>query len=215
MITDSFIREMEEIVGQAYVSVSRATTELYSYDASLAKGKPGVVVFPADTDETVRVVRTAHRQGVTFVPRGFGTNLSGGTIVAADGLIIVLSRLNQILGIYPESRYAVVQPGVTNMELQDALAPLGFFYAPDPASQKVSTIGGNAGENSGGPRCLKYGVTLRTGSRQSKGIHHRRQCRRKFRRAPLSEIRGDHQSYSRIGNDPAGRGCCAGRRSGP
>jgi glycolate oxidase subunit GlcD len=159
MISDNFTREMEEIVGKAHVSVSRATTELYSYDASLAKGKPGVVVFPADTAETVRVVRTAHRQGVTFVPRGFGTNLSGGTIVAAEGLIIVLSRLNRILGIYPESRYAVVQPGVTNMELQEALAPLGFFYAPDPASQKVSTIGGNAGENSGGPRCLKYGVT--------------------------------------------------------
>jgi glycolate oxidase subunit GlcD len=70
-----------------------------------------------------------------------------------------LSRLNRILGIYPESRYAVVQPGVTNLELQDALATIGFFYAPDPASQKVSTIGGNAGENSGGPRCLKYGVT--------------------------------------------------------
>jgi glycolate oxidase subunit GlcD len=159
MITDSFIRELEEIVGKESVSVSRANAELYSYDASLARGKPGVVVFPADSQEVARVVQAAHRSGIPFVPRGFGTNLSGGTIVTVEGLVVCLSRLNRILGIYPESRYAVVQPGVTNLELQDALATIGFFYAPDPASQKVSTIGGNAGENSGGPRCLKYGVT--------------------------------------------------------
>jgi len=159
MITDQFIHELEEIVGKEQVSVSRAATELYSYDASLARGKPGVVVFPGDSLEAARVVRSAHRDGIAFVPRGFGTNLSGGTIAVSEGLIICLSRLNRILGIYPDARYAVVQPGVTNMELQDALAPLGFFYAPDPASQKVSTIGGNTGENSGGPRCLKYGVT--------------------------------------------------------
>ncbi len=159
MITDQFIREMEEIVGKAHVSVSRANAELYSYDASLAKGKPGIVVFPADSLEVARVVRTAHQAGIPFVPRGFGTNLSGGTIVTVEGLVVCLSRLNRILGIYPEARYAVVQPGVTNLELQDALATLEFFYAPDPASQKVATLGGNAGENSGGPRCLKYGVT--------------------------------------------------------
>jgi glycolate oxidase subunit GlcD len=159
MITDSFIRELEEIVGKENVSVSRANAELYSYDASLARGKPGVVVFPADTQEVARVVRAAHQSGIPFVPRGFGTNLSGGTIVTVEGLVICLSRLNRILGMYPQSRYAVVQPGVTNLELQDALAPIGFFYAPDPASQKVATLGGNTGENSGGPRCLKYGVT--------------------------------------------------------
>jgi glycolate oxidase subunit GlcD len=159
MITDSFIREMEEIVGKENVSVSRANAELYSYDASLARGKPGVVVFPADSQEVARVVRAAHQSGIPLVPRGFGTNLSGGTIVTVEGLVLCMSRLNRILGMYPESRYAVVQPGVTNLELQDALATLGFFYAPDPASQKVATIGGNTGENSGGPRCLKYGVT--------------------------------------------------------
>ena len=159
MITDKFIREMEEIVGKTHVSVSRANAELYSYDASLARGKPGVVVFPADSRETAQLVRAAHREGIPFVPRGFGTNLSGGTIVTVEGLVVCLSRLNRILGIYPEGRYAVAQPGVTNLELQEALAPIGIFYAPDPASQKVATLGGNAGENSGGPRCLKYGVT--------------------------------------------------------
>lgn len=159
MITDKFIREMKEIVGPKHVSVSRATTELYSYDASLARGKPGGVVFPGTALEAARVVCSAQEAGIPFVPRGFGTNLSGGTIVVSEGLIICLSRMNRILGIYPESRHAVVQPGVTNLELQNALAPIGFFYAPDPASQKVATIGGNSGENSGGPRCLKYGVT--------------------------------------------------------
>ena len=150
---------MEDIVGKKHVSVSRTNAELYSYDASLARGKPGVVVFPGDSRETAQIVRVAHREGVPLVPRGFGTNLSGGTIVTVEGLVVCLSRLNCILGIYPEGRYAVVQPGVTNLELQDALAAIGFFYAPDPASQKVATLGGNTGENSGGPRCLKYGVT--------------------------------------------------------
>jgi len=159
LISDHFTHEMESIVGKGNVSISRTISELYSYDASLAKGKPGVVVFPANGNEVARVVCAANREGICFVPRGFGTNLSGGTIVADQGLIICLSRLNRILGIYPASRHAVVQPGVTNLELQDATAALGYFYAPDPASQKVSTIGGNLGENSGGPRCLKYGVT--------------------------------------------------------
>jgi D-lactate dehydrogenase (cytochrome) len=159
MIPKELINELRRIVGDAHVSESRTAAELYSYDASLAKGAPGAVVFPADARETAQVVRAAARAGVAFVPRGFGTNLSGGTVLPSGGLTVCLSRLNRILGIFPASRSAVVQPGVTNLELQNALAPLGFFYAPDPASQKVSTLGGNVGENSGGPRCLKYGVT--------------------------------------------------------
>ena len=159
MITEPIIKDMERIVGKQHVSVSRSMAEIYSYDASLARGEPGMVVIPADDHEIAQVVRAAGRAGIPFAPRGFGTNLSGGTIIADQGLVICLSRLNRILGIYPESRYAVVQTGVTNLELQGALAKLGYFYAPDPASQKVSTMGGNLGENSGGPRCLKYGVT--------------------------------------------------------
>ena len=159
MMTEKFIDDLRLIVGETQVLVNRADTELYSYDASLARDQPGVVVFPADSREAAMVVRAAHRDGVAFVPRGFGTNLSGGTVLPSGGMVVCLSRFNRILGIYPESRYAVVQPGVTNLELQNALASFGFFYAPDPASQKVATLGGNVGENSGGPRCLKYGVT--------------------------------------------------------
>ena len=159
MLNDEFISNLRQIAGDAQVSVSRAGTELYSYDASLAKGQPGVVVFPGNTDEASRIVKITRQANIPFVPRGFGTNLSGGTVLVSGGVVICLSRLNRILDISPPRRCAVLQPGVTNLELQNVLAPLGFFYAPDPASQKVATLGGNVGENSGGPRCLKYGVT--------------------------------------------------------
>lgn len=158
MITEQFVAKMEEIVGSSHVSRTGADIELYSYDASLVSGRPGLIVFPATTAEVSKILKEAHIAVIPSVARGFATNLSGGSIIEG-GIVISLARFNQILGIYPESRYAVVQTGVTNLELQEALAPLSAFYAPDPASQKVSTIGGNVGENSGGPRCLKYGVT--------------------------------------------------------
>lgn len=159
VIPRDLIKNLRRIVGERYVAESRTAAELYSYDGSMARGTPGAVVFPGDEDETAAVIKEATRAGVPFVPRGFGTNLSGGTVLPYGGLTICLARLNRILGIFPNRRTAVVQPGVTNLELQNALAPLGFFYAPDPASQKVATLGGNVGENSGGPRCLRYGVT--------------------------------------------------------
>ncbi|MBW2594348.1 MAG: FAD-binding protein, partial [Deltaproteobacteria bacterium] len=154
-----FIADLRQIVGERHVSATLTDAEIYSYDASLARGIPDVVIFPADTGEAARVVRCAHDAGVPCVPRGFGTNLSGGTILTSGGMVICFSRFNKILSVHPDRRYARVQPGVTNLELQNALAEIGFFYAPDPASQKVATIGGNIGENAGGPRCLKYGVT--------------------------------------------------------
>lgn len=158
-IPRDLIKSLRRIVGERHVAESRTAAELYSYDGSLSRGAPGAVVFPADTAETAAVIKEATRAGTPFAPRGFGTNLSGGTVLPYGGLTICLSRLNRILGIFPDRRTAVVQPGVTNLELQNALAPLGFFYAPDPASQRVATLGGNVGENSGGPRCLRYGVT--------------------------------------------------------
>ncbi|MFO7706906.1 MAG: FAD-linked oxidase C-terminal domain-containing protein [Desulfobacterales bacterium] len=159
MIPKALLQELKRIVGERHLSESRAVAELYSYDGSLARGASGAVIFPADAGETARVVAAAGRADVPLVARGFGTNLSGGTVLTRPGLTLCLSRMNRILEISPRSRTAVVQPGVTNLELQNALSPLGFFYAPDPASQKVSTLGGNVGENSGGPRCVKYGVT--------------------------------------------------------
>jgi glycolate oxidase subunit GlcD len=154
-----FFRKLKKIVGKEHVRFGPTDLEVYAYDASLARGRPGAVVFPASTQETADVVWAAAEANIPCVPRGFGTNLSGGTVAPENGLVVCLSRMNRILSIRTDRRVAQVQPGVTNLELQNALAPLGFFYAPDPASQKVATLGGNAGENSGGPRCVKYGVT--------------------------------------------------------
>jgi len=154
-----FIEDLKSIVGSDHVSTGPSQAEIYSYDASLARGKPDVIVFPNNTREIAAVVRCANHCGVPFVSRGFGTNLSGGTVLTGGGLVIGLSRLNRIMEIHPHRRSAKLQPGVTNLELQQALGSQGFFYAPDPASQKVATLGGNVAENSGGPRCLKYGVT--------------------------------------------------------
>lgn len=153
------LRGLGKIVGKEQVRSGPTDLEVYAYDGSLARGRPGAVVFPADTQQTAGVVRVAADAGIPIVPRGFGTNLSGGSVAPENGLVVCLSRMNRILSIRTERRSAQVQPGVTNLELQNALAPLGFFYAPDPASQKVATLGGNVGENSGGPRCVKYGVT--------------------------------------------------------
>ncbi|NNF47164.1 MAG: FAD-binding oxidoreductase, partial [Desulfofustis sp.] len=109
MITESFVKKMEEILGKEYVRSSDADLELYSYDASLVGGKPGLVVFPASTEEVSKVMREAHQAGIPNVGRGFATNLSGGTIIRFEGLVIVLARFNKILEIHPESKYAVVQ----------------------------------------------------------------------------------------------------------
>ena len=159
MIERGLLKELRRIVGAGYVTTSAVSGEVYSYDASLDVSRPGVVVFPGSTAETAAVVKTLTRAGVPCVPRGFGTNLSGGSIALQNGAVIALARLNRIVDITLKRRIARVQCGVTNLEVQNALSPLGYYYAPDPASQKVSTLGGNIGENAGGPHCLKYGVT--------------------------------------------------------
>ena len=154
-----FLDRLRRIVGAGHVHAGRTDTEVYSYDASIAGGTPDAVVLPADTQETAAVVAACHEAGVPCIPRGFGTNLSGGSVAPQGGVVLCLTRMNRILSIDIGDRVAVVQPGVTNLELQEALAPLGYYYAPDPASQKAATMGGNIAENSGGPHCLKYGVT--------------------------------------------------------
>lgn len=159
MIDAACLQKFRQITGADHVSTSRSDAEVYSYDGSLAVATPDAIVFPADTAQTAAVVRVAAEAGVPCLPRGFGTNLSGGTVATRGGVVIGLTRLNRILDIQPASRYAVVQAGVTNLELQQALAPRGFLFAPDPASQKAATLGGNVAENAGGPHCVKYGVT--------------------------------------------------------
>ncbi len=151
--------ELEAIVGQDNVHTDEAEILMYSYDAGMARSRPEAVVNFTASGQVAKVVKVLYGSGVPFLPRLAGTNLSGGTIALRGGVILNLSRLKKIRQIDTAARLALVEPGVVNMELQRALKPFGFFYAPDPASQKVSTIGGNIGENAGGPLCLKYGVT--------------------------------------------------------
>lgn len=132
----------------------------YAYDATGIKYPPDVVVFPLSTEDAADAVRIAAHHGLPIVARGGGTNISGGTVPIRGGLCLALNRMDRILDIDPENHTATVQPGVRNLVLQEALKPHGFFFAPDPSSHRVSTIGGNAGENAGGPHCLKYGVTV-------------------------------------------------------
>ncbi|WP_345803355.1 FAD-linked oxidase C-terminal domain-containing protein [Microbacterium sp. AZCO] len=117
------------------------------------------VALPSTADEVQEVVRTAARHGVTIVPRGAGTGLSGGASASRDQLVVSTERLNRIVEVSPLDEVAVVEPGVLNAALNEHLAPWGLFYAPDPASYEISTIGGNVATNAGGLRCAKYGVT--------------------------------------------------------
>ena len=132
----------------------------YESDALTAYAqRPLLVVLPENTEQICAVLRWCDEQQVRVVPRGAGTSLSGGALPLEDGILLGLSRLRRILEIDYDNRTAVVQPGVTNLAVSQAVAARGFYYAPDPSSQIACTIGGNVAENSGGVHCLKYGMT--------------------------------------------------------
>jgi glycolate oxidase len=121
---------------------------------------PGLVVLPRSKEEVAAAVRICAREGVKFVARGAGTGLSGGALPSEDGIVISLQRLRRIRHLDLDDRRAVVEPGVTNLDISRAVAAHGLYFAPDPSSQQVCTIGGNVAENSGGAHCLKYGFTV-------------------------------------------------------
>jgi glycolate oxidase subunit GlcD len=159
MEKQTLIERLKEIVGPEYVLHSDMDLTLYGYDASLMKGKPDLVVIPSSTEEVSKVVALAYQEKIPVIGRGSGTNLSGGTVAVKGGIVIHFSRMKRILEVDLPNRTVTVEPGIITLDLQNLLLKQGFVYAPDPASQKVSTLGGNFGENSGGPHCLKYGVT--------------------------------------------------------
>ncbi len=159
MERQEMIEEMTKIVGKENVLSSETDLLLYGYDASLFKGKPDCIVLPGSTEEISKIVKFAHGSGIPVIGRGSGTNLSGGTVPTRGGIILHFSRMNKIVEIDIENERVVVEPGIFTLVLKNQLARHGFVYQPDPASEKVSTLGGNFGENSGGPHCLKYGVT--------------------------------------------------------
>ncbi|MGD8521268.1 MAG: FAD-linked oxidase C-terminal domain-containing protein [Desulfobacterales bacterium] len=153
------IEALTDIMEPERVLSSGMDLALYSYDASVDKAKPDVVVLPNSTEEVSKVMAFAFKEKIPILGRGSGTNLTGGTIPVKGGIVVHFSRMNRILEIDIPNRTATVQPGVITLDLQTAVLKKGFVYQPDPASQKVSTIGGNIAENAGGPHCLKYGVT--------------------------------------------------------
>jgi len=155
------VARMKDIVGKDNVLTAAADLTVYECDGfTIAKTRPNVVVFPTSTEHIVGIVKACNELGVSFLARGAGTSLAGGCVLVGGGVMIALARMKRILEINVRDRYAVVEPGVVNVWLTNALKPHGFHYAPDPSSQGACTIGGNVATNSGGPHTLKYGVTV-------------------------------------------------------
>ncbi len=160
MRTKGFLADLARIFPADRMLTEHAQLIPYESDALTAfSAHPHAVVLPESQDEVIETVRLCHRDSVPFVARGSGTSLSGGSIPNEDGIVIALNRLNRILRLDSEQRLAVVEAGVPNLAVSEAAAPHGLYYAPDPSSQSVCTIGGNVAFNAGGAHCLKNGMT--------------------------------------------------------
>jgi len=147
------------VPGEGVIAAEHEMKPFESDGLTAYRQMPMVVVLPETTAQVAKVLRYCHEQGVKVVPRGAGTSLSGGALPLTDGVLLVMAKFNRIREIDFENRVAVVEPGVTNLAVTQAVAHQGFYYAPDPSSQIACTIGGNIAENSGGVHCLKYGMT--------------------------------------------------------
>jgi glycolate oxidase len=160
MESQDFLASLAQIYPPERLLTQPAQVIPYESDALTAyRARPRAVVLPETQDEVIETVRLCHQFQIPFVPRGSGTSLSGGSLPLEDGIVIALNRLNRILRLDPRERIAVVEPGVANLAVSHAAAPYGLYYAPDPSSQPICTIGGNLAFNSGGAHCLKYGMT--------------------------------------------------------
>lgn len=161
-IDSSVLAELEAAVGSRWLLTEPDRLLVYEADALASNPyPPQAVVLPSSTEEAAHVLTILHRAGIPAVPRGAGTGLSGGALAVEGGVVVGTSRMNRVLEVDPGNRRALVQSGTLNTVLSAAAAPHGLHYAPDPSSQTACTIGGNVAENSGGPHCLKYGVTSR------------------------------------------------------
>jgi glycolate oxidase len=149
------------IAGREHVITDPMDLRTYECDGLTShRSVPALVVLPGTAEQTAQIVRACAAASTPFVARGSGTGLSGGALPHPAGVLIVMSRMRRVLEIDPISRRAVVEPGVTNLSVSTAVKDLGLFYAPDPSSQVVCSVGGNVAENSGGAHCLKYGFTV-------------------------------------------------------
>jgi glycolate oxidase len=159
-LSPKIISLLQRIVGEENVQVSIAQRLAYSYDATAQyQALPEAVVSPRSTNEVVEIVRLCNSQKIPIVPRGSGTNLAAGTVPTSGGIVLLFKNMNRILELDEGNLTITVQPGVITKELIEYVEGFGLFYPPDPSSMKISTIGGNINENSGGLRGLKYGVT--------------------------------------------------------
>jgi glycolate oxidase len=150
---------LKEVVGETNVTTELADMVSYSTDASLHKFRPEAAVWPANTKQIASILQFCNTERIPVTPRGAGTSLAGQSVPIRGGLVMDLCRMNRIKRISPEDRLALVEPGVVYADLEKALVPYGFFFPPDPASSKVSTLGGNVSTNAGGIKGAKYGTT--------------------------------------------------------
>ena len=157
---DAIVMALRAMVpGEGVIAAEREMKPYESDGLTAYRQTPMVVVLPETTEQVAQVLRYCHDEGIKVVPRGAGTSLSGGALPLADGVLLGMAKFNRIRDIDFDNRVAVVEPGVTNLAVSNAVAHAGFYYAPDPSSQIACTIGGNIAENSGGVHCLKYGMT--------------------------------------------------------
>jgi glycolate oxidase len=159
MIDKKVIKELQKNPGKQKVFTQKEFLITYSYDATGLECLPDVVVFPETGRDIEQLLRIAYKYKIPITPRGAGVGFSGGSVPLKGGIAVVFTRMNRILSIDTENFQAEVEPGVVTEHLQQEVEKKGLFYPPDPASLKTSTIGGNVGENAGGLRCYKYGVT--------------------------------------------------------
>jgi glycolate oxidase len=161
VLTPSILAEIQQAVGPSSLITEQNQLQTYECDGLMNFSVvPAAVVLPRTADEVQAVVRICARHAIPFVSRGAGTGLSGGALPAAGGIVISLARMNRILDVDLVNQRVTVEPGVINAHVTQRVAPHGYFYAPDPSSQSVCTIGGNVAENAGGAHCLKYGFTV-------------------------------------------------------
>ena len=161
MLESRIVEAVRAIVGPEGMVTADEETRTYESDGLAAlRQKPELVALPTTTEQVAALVKLCHDEHIPFVPRGSGTGLSGGALPTPGSIVIALSRMREILSIDLPNQRAVVQPGVINLWVTQRVAPQGYYYAPDPSSQQVCSIGGNIAENSGGAHCLKYGFTV-------------------------------------------------------
>jgi glycolate oxidase len=156
---DAALEDLRSLLGDDDVLADPLALRLYGRDASMVEGEAALVAFPEGVEEVVECVRVAARYGLSVVPRGSGTGLTGAAVPVGDALVVSTAKMRRVLEVRPEDRIAWVEPGVFNLDLATHLRPTGFTFMPDPSSQQTSSIGGNVSTNAGGPHCLLYGVT--------------------------------------------------------